>query len=121
MNDLYYLASPYSLYPGGRQEAFELVCKKAAKLMEDGLCIFCPIAHSHPIEQYGMTEIHDGPFWLVQDFAILKHCSHLLVYKMPGWEESYGIKQEIAFATSYNIPITYLTYQPEQLELHFNG
>lgn len=110
---LVYLASPYSKYPKGREAAYREVCKKAAALMETGVDVFCPIAHSHSIEQEGMTEIHIGDFWLKQDFAILGKCDWLYVYMMPGWKESYGVNKEIDFATWNNIPIAYMHYEEE--------
>ena len=82
-----YLASPYS--PVGefteriknqlRKQRFEEVCEKAAELMLTGERIFCPIAHSHPIEHYGMEDTQSGDFWLEQDFAILAHANLLKV------------------------------------------
>ena len=118
MNKLYYLASPYSKYPYGKKEAFKTICKKAAQLMEEGHNIFCPIAHSHPIEELGMTKVQNGDFWLKQDFAILDCCDELWVYKMPGWEDSYGISKEIERANWEGIPIKFLEWEGEQLELY---
>jgi Domain of unknown function (DUF1937) len=104
-----YLASPYSApTPGERHTRFVKACKKAAALMEDGHVVFCPIAHSHSIEVEGMDEIHDGKFWLRQDFAILDCVDVLFVYMMDGWEESKGIKAEIAYAKAENIPVYYI-------------
>lgn len=108
---LVYLASPYSKYPYGTLRAFEEVCTKAAQLMKEGHNIFCPIAHSHPIETIGMTEKGTHDFWLKQDFAVLEKCEALFVYMMPGWQESYGVNKEIELAQKNNIPITYLEYE----------
>lgn len=110
MTELIYLASPYSKFPKGRVQAFKEVCEKAAELMLDGHNVFCPIAHSHPIEDLGMADVHSGDFWLKQDFAVLSKCTGMFVYKMPSWEESYGVTKEIEFANKNNIPITYLDY-----------
>lgn len=111
MNKLIYLASPYSKYPQGRYEAYAKVCKKAAELMVQGELVFCPIAHSHPIEEIGMEgHIQEGDFWLTQDFAVLSKCDAIYVYKMPGWEESYGVGKEIEFAKDRGIPISYIEY-----------
>ena len=46
------------------------------------------------------------------EFAALctDHCStcdKMVVYKMPGWETSYGIQWEIKKATELGIPIEY--------------
>jgi hypothetical protein len=110
MSKLIYLASPYSKFPKGRIAAFEEVCEKAGHLMLEGHVVFCPIAHSHPIEQFGFVDIKDGDFWLKQDFAILAKCDEMFVYKMPSWEESYGMGREIEFAKERGIPITYIEY-----------
>jgi hypothetical protein len=82
----------------------------AAKLMDAGYNVFCPIAHSHAIETIGFPEIKDGDWWLEQDFSILKHCDQLMVYKMPGWDESYGLSKEIEYAKNNNIPIEYIDF-----------
>jgi hypothetical protein len=112
MSKLIYLASPYSKYPGGRNAAFLAACDKAAELMLQGHLIFCPIAHSHPIENIGMDgEIKDGDFWLKQDFAVLSKCDELWVYQMPGWDTSYGVGKEIEFAKKNNIEVKYLEYE----------
>jgi len=112
-----YLASPYSvkspLSPVQaatlRDRRYRHVCKLAALLMRQGHKIFCPIAHSHPIEVIGMGgKIMDGDFWLEQDFALLKHASELIVFKMDGWEQSSGVAREIAFAEENAIPIRYI-------------
>jgi len=108
-NGLIYLASPYSA-PTARQRAsrYKQVCKKAAELMEAGDVVFCPIAHSHPIETLGMTGRKDGEWWLKQDFAVLEHCDKLVVYCMDGWQESYGVKREIEFADLAGIPVEFI-------------
>jgi hypothetical protein len=111
MSKLIYLASPYSKYPKGRVAAFEEICEKAAHLMLEGHNVFCPIAHSHPIEDLGMVDRGTHDFWLKQDFAVLERCDELFVYKMPSWEESYGVTKEIEFAQKNNIPVTYLDYE----------
>jgi hypothetical protein len=108
---LIYLASPYSKYPGGREAAFKEACAEAARVMQSGVGVFCPIAHSHSIEVEGMDgNIMDGDWWLEQDFTVLSKCDELWVYKMPGWNESYGVEKEIVFALAHNIPIKWVEY-----------
>ncbi len=109
MSELCYLASPYSAATQNmRTRRFKQVCKMAAKLMSDGHLVFCPIAHSHPIERIGMPTLQSGDWWLKQDFAVLEFCDKLVVYRMPGWDKSYGVGKEIEFAKRHNIPIEYL-------------
>ena len=112
-NHLIYLASPYSKYTGGRQEAFNLVCKKAGELMSLGWNVFCPIAHSHPIELSGSVTDTSHGFWLKQDFAVLSRCTELWVFKLPGWEESFGVREEMKFAQHLNLPIRLLEWENE--------
>lgn len=117
-NELIYLASPYSVKTEGlshqvassiRDARYRKVCKLAAEMMKEGKKVFCPIAHSHPIEVIGMPgEIQSGDFWLEQDFAILKNASKLAVFQMDGWEQSSGIRREIEFAEEHNIPVEYI-------------
>lgn len=106
---LVYLATPYShRYGYMRERRFLEASKMAAVLMEEGYKVFCPIAHSHPIETIGFPKLKSGDWWLKQDFAILKHCDKLIVYKMPGWDKSYGVGKEIKFAKKHKIPVEYL-------------
>lgn len=73
------------------------------------MCVFSPIAHSHPIEQHfdeGGVEGHD--FWLRQDFAVLDRCSKLVVLTLPGWEQSRGVAAEIARAHELGIPLEFM-------------
>lgn len=104
-----YLASPYSHKDSDiREMRFKKVCQIAAKLMLQGDKVFCPIAHSHSIETIGMSRRLPGPFWLNQDFSILKHAEILYVCMLPGWGESEGIKAEVEFALANNIPVAYI-------------
>lgn len=107
---LVYLASPYSdPDPTVRQRRFEEVCKAANFLMKCAYTVFCPVAHSHPIELAG-SKIEDHDFWMEQDIAILKHASRLVVLRLDGWKESLGVQREIAIAKTLLMPINYQTY-----------
>lgn len=100
-----YLASPYS-HPdlAVRLERFQAACKAAAKLMTEGHRVFCPIAHSHPIEQ-----AFDAPcgfeFWMRQDEPYMWACSSLYVLRIHGWTTSRGVRHEINIARARAIPI----------------
>lgn len=114
MSRLVYLATPYS-HPDKsvKEQRYVEACKQAARLMEKGLLVFCPIAHSHPIETLGMPDIKSGDWWLRQDFAILQHCDELIVYRMDGWDKSYGVGKEIAYARDNMVPISFLDPEEE--------
>lgn len=111
MSGYAYLASPYSHPdPSVREARYIEVCKAAAKLMIDGRRVFSPIAHSHPIEQHGMTEIKDGTFWMKQDGPLLVQSSEVIVLMLDGWRESKGVQEEIRICTLINKPISYMEW-----------
>lgn len=81
-----YLASPYS-HPDAdvRVQRFDDVCRAAATLMRAGIVVFSPIAHSHPIAQFGMPT--NWEFWSHLDREFLARCDMLAVLTLPGWGE----------------------------------
>ena len=107
-----YLATPYSHPSAAVMEArFVAACHVAGALMARGEVVFCPIAHSHPI-QTRCPLPGDLKFWVRQDFAHMAYCDKVLVVKMPGWEESKGVAAEIARALRLGIPVEYMEYLP---------
>ncbi len=108
---LVYLATPYS-HPEllVMSERFGKVNKAAAKLMREGLHVFSPISHNHPI-----AVDHELPtgwdFWESYDSAYLR-CSHrMIVLKLDGWESSVGVSAEIKLAKALGLEIEYM--EPE--------
>lgn len=107
-----YLAVPYSHPdPLVREQRYHAVNRLAAKLIEAGQVVFSPISMSHPIEAH-MTKIYPTEFWLKLDMMVAPLCNHLIVLKMPGWEESRGVRTEIIYFEKRGCPITYL--EPEE-------
>ena len=109
---LVYLASPYSDPREDFREArFLLACQCAAELMERGLMIFSPIAHTHPIAKHGLPKGWD--FWEKYDRLFLEACSSLLVLMLPEWEASKGVQAEIQIVREMAKPVFYV--DPETL------
>jgi hypothetical protein len=109
---LVYLAVPYS-HPSAsiRQERFERVNEVAARMMQDGIAVFSPISHSHPIEMHMNGVKLCWEFWQNQDLPILKACDELWVLTIDGWLESVGVTGEIEHAEALGIPIRYITFE----------
>ena len=105
---LVYLATPYSdPDPAIREKRFQIVNKVAAKLMREGMFIFSPISHTHPIALAG--ELPTGfEYWEEYDICILSACKALYVLRQPGWEYSRGVHAEVCFAIANKIPVTYI-------------
>lgn len=110
MTNLIYLAGPYSYNP---PLAFEMHMQYAAHLMREGHLIFSPILHNHQL-----AKTHDLPtdftFWKQHNEALLAQCKEMwVIAEGLLWKNSEGVKNEIAFATSLNIPISYIAYCTE--------
>ena len=116
-NSLYYLASPYSKFPRGPEVAFVEVSEVAGNLMKQGYKVYCPIAHTHPIARYSNQDIYDHSLWLPCDLEIAGRCDGMIIVKMSGWEESYGIAQELDFFKKKNLPVVFL----DPVSMEFNN
>lgn len=108
MSGITYLGSPYSHPdPAVMLQRFHRVVREAAKLMDAGETVFCPIAHSHPIGlELGKAVDHE--FWMRQDIPILAVCARIKVLCLDGWRESRGLAQEINTARALYKPVFYI-------------
>lgn len=114
----YYLASPYTKYHAGINQAFIDVCGIAGRLMKQGTRLFSPIAHSHAIA--GVSEAIDPldhEFWLDADEPMMDACSALLVAKLPGFDESDGVQKEIDRFLEMRKPVFFL--DPQTLKVSY--
>lgn len=104
----WYIATPYSKYPGGLENATQVACKETAHLISHGVNCFSPIAHTHYVALYGELDPYDHAIWLPNDQPMMNAAHGVIVMKMEGWEESYGIAEEIKYFTEAGKPIVYL-------------
>ena len=108
MSQLVYLATPYSHEnPEVRLHRFYVVNRVAARLMSEGVHIYSPISHTHPIAEAGALPL-GWDYWESYDRAILSACCKMLVLRQLGWEESKGVTAEIAIAKELGLPIEYI-------------
>ncbi len=108
-----YLASAYSHPdPHVREWRFREACRAAANLLRAGITVFSPIAHSHPIAQFGMPTSWE--FWSQVDREYLARCDVLAVLTLPGWRESVGVQAEIGFARELGLPVEFVA--PSELD-----
>jgi hypothetical protein len=104
----FYLASPYSKFSGGIVAAFEEVCEQAALLVRAGVPVFSPIAHTHSIALHGHLDPYDLSIWLEADRAFMDAAKAIIVCKMDGWQESYGIGVEVEHFKRAGKPVHYM-------------
>lgn len=107
MADLIYLACPYSHNDlAVRESRFDAANRVAAALMRRGEFVFSPLSHSHPMVDYGLPG--GWEFWQRFDRVMLGCCDEVRVLRLPGWEESVGVRAEIAYAKAQGMPVVFL-------------
>lgn len=92
---LVYLGSPYTRYPGGFHMAAVDVARIAADMIREGVKVYSPIAHTHPLALYGNLDPLDHSLWLPFDQAIMDLSDAMCIAGMEGWDTSYGVGFEI--------------------------
>jgi hypothetical protein len=108
MPELVYLACPYSHPdPAVRAARFEAANRAAAKLMAEGLLVFSPISHTHPIALAGGLPT-GWDYWERYDRAILHQCRAMFVLPLDGWCESAGVRAEMLLAEEMGLPVYFL-------------
>lgn len=106
----WYLATPYSRYQRGIGLAFLAACRAAAWLVHRGVRIYCPIAHTHPVALAGGIDPLDHAVWLPADRPFMAAAHGLIVCRLDGWAESYGIGEEIKVFLKAGKPVIH--WQP---------
>ena len=109
LKELSYLGSPYTHKdPKVMKKRFDKVCWAASVLMRSGVLAFSPIAHSHPIANYGTPGSWD--FWKRFDYGVIRGCcKEVLVLMLDGWEKSVGLTAELNYARRNKIPVKMLS------------
>jgi len=117
-----YLATSYSykIVPGNTRNTkwyslwrqwlrYRKVTKATAYWLIKGYNVFSPITHSHPLPKYIPARLDTHTMWLGLDFAWIDCCDELWVFMQDGWRDSYGVKKEIEYAKTKEMPIRYVT------------
>ena len=105
--ELVYLAAPYSHSdPQVKHDRFLAINQTAAKLIREGLFVFSPIPHTHPIALAGNLPT-GWDFWEVYDRIMLSACGSVIILMLDGWQESRGVQAEITIAKELGLPISY--------------
>lgn len=114
-NKLIYLASPYTNPDNAiREKNYELISEIAAVLTAQGYVVFSPISYGHNLIKFKDMP-SDWVFWFDFCVTFLLKCDILIVYKIPGWESSVGVQQEIEIASKHCIPIEFRDFKTSEL------
>lgn len=98
-----YLAAPYSHPdPKVRESRYKMINRKVVSLMHsEGAIIYSPITHCHPL-----ARDHKLPmgyeYWDRNDRCFIKWCNLFVVFMLPGWNLSVGIKNDLLHAKRYH-------------------
>jgi len=106
----FYLASPYTKYPSGIEDAFAEVCCAAAWCLKNGIIVYSPIAHTHPVADFGGLDHFDHDMWMAFDRPMMEAAKGIIVCMMPTWELSRGIDIEIAQFKNAGKAVYYLEW-----------
>jgi hypothetical protein len=108
MSHFFYLATPYSKYVGGIEAAFRMAAEQAAVLLENGVPVYSPIAHSHPIAIYGGLDPYAHALWMKACEPFMNQAAGIVVLMAAGWEESKGIGMEIEHFKKAGKPVFFM-------------
>lgn len=104
----FYVASPYSKFPDGIEAAFTEISRHTARLVDAGLAVFSPIAHSHPVAIHGGLDPLDHSVWMPLDEPMMRAAHGIIVVQMEGWRESYGVGVEINAFRAAGKPVLFM-------------
>jgi len=106
-----YLASPYTNTDHNVSQArYMAVTQVAAQLVVQGKIVFSPITMTHPFDKIiaGAENTLGSDYWVKFDEAFMVACDELWILKLPGWDQSSGIKRETEFFTERGIEPIFL-------------
>jgi len=104
-----YLASPYTHSSHAiQEERFLAVSRIVAHFLPINRApVFSPILYAHELAK-NFSLATDFQSWLRFNNAMLRLSNELWVLRLDGWEESKGVKHELAVAEFIGTPIHYL-------------
>jgi hypothetical protein len=119
MKGYYYLATPYSNYPGGHDAAADAADRETGLLIAAGINVMSPIAHCHRLFKSGYASGGDWETWKNWNTAMISSARGVIVCALEGWRESRGVQEEILLCQKIGVPLTMMTpgVVPEELRL----
>ena len=107
-----YVATPYSKWanaPGlSLSKAASAAAKLTGELMAMGIKCYSPIAHCHYITLNSYLDPLDHRMWMEQCAPMMEAASGCIVLQLPGWNNSKGVAEEVAYFSHASKPVHYV-------------
>lgn len=101
----WYLASPFSQYPGGHAEAERIVCEISDALDGAGIAHYCPIRETCRIIARAKVDPMDHEFFQTINRPWMHRAHGIVVATMDGWRQSKGVREELAYFNAAGKPV----------------
>lgn len=105
-----YVGTPFtSSCPATMRYRGEISMAYAAKLFERGRLAISPLGVSNYKLAYFSNELPpDWATWGELCIKLLNACDEMHLIKLPGWQDSVGLAEEIAYCRANNKPIVHI-------------
>lgn len=112
----FYISNPYNGTDAQREERAQIAAKVCGLLLKKDIHAWSPIVHNHAMmKTFNQFTLEERQTKILDfDFSLLKASKGMIVLKIDGWKESFGVKAEIELCQQLSIPIKYL--DPKELE-----
>lgn len=106
----YYISNPYNGTVEQRETRVQIAAQVCGLLLKKGLHAWSLIVHNHAMmKTFNQFTLEERRSLILDfDFSLLKASSGMIVLKIDGWKESYGVRAEIGLCKKLSIPIFYL-------------
>jgi hypothetical protein len=112
----YYISNPYNGTDEQKEQRAQIAAKVCGQLLKKDIHAWSPIVHNHSMmKTFNQFTLEERRTKILDfDFSLLKASKGMIVLKIDGWKESFGVKAEIDLCQKLSIPIKYL--DPMHLE-----
>jgi hypothetical protein len=109
MREVIFLSAPYNDPDSAvMEDRVKKVAIVASQIERSGKGhVIAPNLSNHLMVKHGHVP-RETSWWASQFLTLLSRCDELWVLKLPGWDRSVGVKQEIDHAAKNHIKIRYL-------------
>lgn len=112
----FYISNPYNGTEEQREERAQIAAKVCGQLLKKDVHAWSPIVHNHSMmKTFNQFTLEERRTKILEfDFSLLRASKGMIVLKIDGWKESFGVKAEIELCQKLSIPIKYL--DPQHLD-----